>query len=259
MRRARLIPILAGLSAGLGLAAQEEGSRTADRAQPRIEASDSGRGVSIMSTGSESRSNFTSDFTVRPVITPREMERCTSMPTTQAWEARDLVRELRTLSRQGYVPVTMVKGGLDAFKAHTEIPSGWRAYGFVVPGKGELEVRLTHPNQGWFRLLMMNKWGQLSKGMLQNLHPKGDPIVTYKNPGNSAQAVFVLADDPGWMSSSRLPYTLNIKRSWSGKEVDLRPVPQRLGIWAMLEGQLEKATAAAPAKAETPRQGTGLP
>ena len=74
MRDTRLISILVGLSAGLGLGAQEEGSRAADRAQPRIESSDAGRGVSMMSTGSESRSNWTSDFTVRPVITPRELE-----------------------------------------------------------------------------------------------------------------------------------------------------------------------------------------
>lgn len=179
------------------------------------------------------------------IVHPRATPRCTVLPTDQTWRHRDLMAEIQAVARQGVIPVLPVPGDVDLLNDSTAIPSGWKAYGFTVPGNGELEVRLEHPNLGWFRLAMVNKWGQLQEGMLQNLIPKGFPVVTFKNPKREAQQVFIIADDPGWMSSKALPYKLVIKRNWDGKKEAPNTMPQVLGVWAR-QGSVELRPA--PAK-----------
>jgi hypothetical protein len=156
------------------------------------------------------------------------------------WHKRDLMKEIQAMSRSGFIPVVPVAGDVDSLNDVSYFPSGWKAYGFVVPAHGELEVRLTHPAQGWFRLVMVNKWGSLQEGMLQNIIPKGDPIVTFKNPRNSSQEVFVIADDPGWMSSTKYPYTISVKRNWDSKAIDPKTLPETVGIWAKHGSPLPK-------------------
>lgn len=180
----------------------------------------------------------------RVLVMPRATERCTIIPTDETWRHRDLMAEIQAISRRGFIPVLPVAGDIDALQDYAFFPSGWKAYGFVVPGRGELEVRLDHPNLGWFRLAMVNKWGSLQAGMLQNLIPKGTPVVTFKNPKDTSQEVFVIADDPGWMSSKQTPYKITIKRSWDGKKDGPGGLPQVLGIWAQ-HGSIEAAPAAA--------------
>ncbi|MFN8010187.1 MAG: hypothetical protein U0P81_02165 [Holophagaceae bacterium] len=181
---------------------------------------------------------------------PRATERCTALPTAEVWQHRDLFKEIQALSRRGCIPVLPVAGYVDALQDYAFMPAGWKAYGFVVPPQGELEVHLDHPNLGWFRLAMVNKWGSLQRGMLQNLIPRGTPMVTYKNLEKTTQQVFVIADDPGWMSSKQTPYKITIKRSWDGKKEVPDSLPQVLGIWAQ-HGSLEaaaKPAATDPAK-----------
>jgi len=168
----------------------------------------------------------------RVLLAPPALERCRVVPTELVWQRRDIMREIQHMARRGLIPVIPVSGLVDALEDTAIFPAGWKAYGFVVPAKGELEVRLTHPNLGWFRLMMVNKWGSLQEGMLQNLIPKGYPVVTFKNPKNSPQEVFVIADDPGWMSTKADPYTITIKRSWDTQKDGPDPMPQTVGIWA---------------------------
>ncbi len=168
----------------------------------------------------------------RMLVMPRATQRCTIIPTEDTWRHRDLMAEIQAISRRGFIPVLPVAGDIDTLQDYAFFPAGWKAYGFVVPPQGELEVHLDHPNLGWFRLAMVNKWGSLQRGMLQNLIPKGTPMVTYKNLEKTTQQVFVIADDPGWMSSKQTPYKITIKRSWDGKKEAPDSMPQVLGIWA---------------------------
>ncbi len=153
------------------------------------------------------------------------------LPNTYFWGHRDLMAEIQFMSRQGFVPCTRVADDALEVTDYSNFPQGWKGYAFVVPAKGTLHVSLNHVNRGWFRLVMMNKWGDLQAGMLQNVIYTGKPEVTFKNPKDEAQAVYVVADDPGWMSSKAYPYQLTVERSWDPATVDLKDVKVAVGVW----------------------------
>ena len=156
---------------------------------------------------------------------------CMFLPSSEYWGHRDLMAEIQFMTRQGFVDCTRVADDAVEVIDYSYFPQGWKGYAFVVPGNGTLHVSLNHVNRGWFRLVMMNKWGDLQEGMLQNLIYTGNPEVTFKNPKNEPQAVYVIADDPGWMSSKAYPYQLVVQRSWDPATVDLKDVKVAVGVW----------------------------
>jgi hypothetical protein len=143
---------------------------------------------------------------------------------------------MQMMARRGFIPVTAV-GEAEEFTGYCWYPAGWRAYAFVVPAKEKLHVRLYHTNTGWFRLAMFDKWGQLREGMLQNLIPTGNPEVSFNNPRDEAMAVYVLVDDPGWMSSKGNPFTLKVDRSWDPGKTKTPELPTVMGIWAKTKAE----------------------
>ncbi|MDE3246998.1 MAG: hypothetical protein KGN80_13000, partial [Acidobacteriota bacterium] len=100
---------------------------------------------------------------------------CLFLPNSYFWGHRDLMAEIQFMSRQGFVACTRVADDATEVTDYSDFPQGWKGYAFVVPAKGTLHVSLNHTNRGWFRLVMMNKWGDLQAGMLQNLIPTGNP------------------------------------------------------------------------------------
>lgn len=168
-----------------------------------------------------------------PVV-PSFSPRCTVQPTPTYWQHRDLFKEIQSAARRGgYLPVTEVAETLAEIQGVASFPAGWKAYGFLIPPSGKLHVRLHHPNEGWFRVTMSNKSGSLERGMLQNLVPTGNPEATYLNPSTSeAKAVYVIVDDPGWMSSEAKPYKIAIDRSWQPGSFEFKANPKVQGIWA---------------------------
>jgi hypothetical protein len=174
------------------------------------------------------------------ILAPRAMARLLAEPSQAFWPTRDLLQEIQYLSRRGFIPVTP---GLDApaITGSCWFPSGWRAYGFVVPAKEKLHVRLHHPNEGWFRLVMVDRWGQIREGMLQNLIPTGNPEVSYTNPREAANTVYVIVDDPGWMSSPADPFTLKVDRSWDPAKAQAPALPPVHGIWAEAKPATDEA------------------
>jgi hypothetical protein len=140
--------------------------------------------------------------------------------------------EIQAMARRGYILVHPIADTVAEFDGVAEFPAGWIAYGFRVPPGGKLHIRLTHPNEGWFRLTMMNKWGGLEPGMLQNLIPTGNPEVTYTNLSQEGRSVYVLVDDPGWMSSAADPFRIKVERSWDPLAQSSDEIPVATGIWA---------------------------
>ena len=136
------------------------------------------------------------------------------------------------MARRGYILVHPIADTVSEFDGVADFPAGWIAYGFRVPPGGKLHVRLTHPAEGWFRLSMMNKWGALEPGMLQNLIPTGNPEVTYTNLTKEGRSVYVLVDDPGWMSNTNSPFHIKIERSWDPPALNPNDIPIATGIWA---------------------------
>lgn len=181
------------------------------------------------------------------VLAPEPLARCLAFPGQEVWQSRDLLKEIRALAREGFVPVTAV-GDVAEFQDTCPFPSGWKAYAFVVPGGEKLHVRLRHPNEGWFRLIMVDRWGWLREGMLRNLIPTGEPEVTFRNPRNQPDSVYVIVDDPGWMSCAPYPYTIQIDRSWDPARSKTPELPAVLGIWAETQ-EVEPGPGRAPAPA----------
>jgi hypothetical protein len=137
------------------------------------------------------------------------------------------------ISRRGYIPVTAIPPDTCEIIDYAELPAGWRGYGIVVPPGESVTFNLEHPNRPWFRLIICDKWGQAVPGGLSSLLPQFEPRLTYTNPGAEAEVIYLLVDDPGWMSNEDIPYTLELERSW---EPDLIPTDQNLivsGIWGI--------------------------
>ncbi len=174
----------------------------------------------------------------RTVVKPPATERRIEMPNTLYWTQRSqnlLATIERTARKIGLIQAIRIADQYKTVTAKSERPAGWAAYAFAVPGRGNLRVTLVHPNEGWFRLVMVDKWGGAVEGMFQNIIPKGYPTVSFQNPKEEAQVVFVIVDDPGWMSSETSLYTLTIDRDWTpGKLGPKVEVPQG-GVWAVME------------------------
>jgi hypothetical protein len=185
---------------------------------------------------------------VRPatnaIILPRPMERCMNRPTTDYWRQRDIMAEIQAMARRGFIAVHPVGDAVNEFMGVSDFPAGWKAYGFRVPPGENIQVRLHHSNEGWFRLGMVNKWGSLEQGMLQNLIPTGNPEVKYTNPSKEARSVYVVVDDPGWMSSKDNPFTVKVSRSWDPAQKKVDDAPIVTGIWAQKKEEVKPEPAA---------------
>jgi hypothetical protein len=165
-------------------------------------------------------------------VVPPGWARCGAMPNLNYWEARDITREIQWMSRSGFIPVSPIGDTVEALSDYSQWPAGWRAYGISVPVGGTVQVEVQHTKaEGWFRLMLMDRWGRPGPGMLQAaIHPK-PLVVTYKNPTKEALAIYVIVDDPGWWSDAKDPYTLLVRRDWDPARTDLSQVKQVAGLW----------------------------
>jgi hypothetical protein len=139
--------------------------------------------------------------------------------------------EIKWLSRSGFIPVCPIGDSVDILSDYSQQPAGWRAYGISVPAGGTLQVGVEHPKLAWFRLMMVNRWGEPGNGMLHQLVEHQPTMLTYKNPGKEATAVYVIVDDPGWWSDAHQPYTLMVRRDWDPAKTDLSQVKMVAGLW----------------------------
>ncbi len=206
--------------------ATQDAPGTRDVRGPQNRASIDSR--SLPSTGRVSRVNL---YPGTRVIIPPAWRRCTVFPDRFYWERRDLQAEIQWLSRAGSIPVTPLGAGVESISDYSLYPAGWRAYGIAVPVGGTVQVEVQHPKIGWFRLMMVDKWGRPGPGMLQQLVAHQPVMLTYKNPNAEATAIYVIVDDPAWWSDKEDPYTLQVRRDWDAAKVDLSQVKMVEGLW----------------------------
>ncbi|HEX7551953.1 MAG TPA: hypothetical protein VF378_00235 [Geothrix sp.] len=164
-------------------------------------------------------------------IIPPAFVRCSTIPNMGYWHTRDIMAEIQWLSRRGFIPVSPIGESVDVLTDYAQQPAGWRAYGLSVPAGGTVQVEVQHPKLGWFRLMLVDKWGTPGPGMLQAAIAHQPVLVTYKNPGKEATAVYVVVDDPGWWSDAKNPYTLAVRRDWDPATTDLSHVKMVVGLW----------------------------
>lgn len=167
------------------------------------------------------------------VVIPPRWPRLRTLPNAAFWGVRDLEAEIRWLSRRGFIPVTPVDDGVEMLSDYAQMPAGWRAYGFGVPAGGTLQVEVQHDKLGWFRLMMVDKWGTPGPGMLQAAMAPRPVLVTYKNPSKEAQGVYIIVDDPGWWSDATHPYTLVVRRDWAPNPPELKDLKMVAGLWGV--------------------------
>jgi len=164
-------------------------------------------------------------------VIPPPCSRLTSLPDLRYWRQRDILAEIQWLSRTGFIPVSPVGDQVEMLSDYSLQPAGWRAYGLTVPVGGTVQVEVQHTKLGWFRLMLVDKWGQPGPGMLQAAIAHRPVMVTYKNPGKEATAIYVIVDDPAWWSDATDPYTLQVRRDWDPAKVDLSQVKMVVGLW----------------------------
>jgi hypothetical protein len=193
------------------------------------------------------------------IIDPQPRERLRTRPEPQDWKKRDIWAEVQAMSRRGFIAVHPIGEEAQEVTGNSDFPAGWISYGFRVPPGEKLHVRLRHPNEGWFRLIMVGKWGGMEKGMLQNIIPTGNPEVSYTNFTKGPRSVYVIVDDPGWMSNRAQPFTLKVTRSWDPAKVKVDQAPLVTGIWAQkkVEATGEAPVATQEARVEEKAQPQG--
>lgn len=172
-----------------------------------------------------SRLGPTASFAYLPVFT-----RCTVFPTAAYWRNRDydIMAAIQRESRRGFIPVTPYPVDQDTITGTSMVASGWRAYGFVVPPGGQVQLKLSHPKPGWFRVYWVDQWGEYRPGMM--IKP-GEPEALYTNQGKKAMAVYAIVDDPGQWATPTDPFTLSVKRNFDAAHLDPQGVSVHQGIW----------------------------
>ncbi len=165
------------------------------------------------------------------VVMAPAWDRCTVLPDMGYWHHRDLFNEIQWISRKGFIGVTEVGPTVTSLTDVSETPAGWKAYGVAIPPGGKLNVELSHPNLGWFRLMAVRKDGTPGPGMLNAMAAYRPVAFTLANVTSEAGAVYIIVDDPGWMSSKDSPYTLTFTRRWDPATTDLSSVKMVVGIW----------------------------
>jgi hypothetical protein len=120
---------------------------------------------------------------------------------------------LRARARRGVnIPAAALPPGSLRVKDHIPDISGWRAYRIEVPAGGGFKARLHGLHEAWFVVKVLNRWGALEEGMLQNRIPTGNPEASYRNPKAAPTAVYIVVDTTESPMTGEA-YTLTITRN----------------------------------------------
>ena len=119
---------------------------------------------------------------------------------------------LRARARRGVnIPAAALPPGSLRVKDRIPDTSGWRAYRIEVPAGGGFKVRLHGPHEAWFVVKVLNRWGTLEEGMLQNRIPTGNPEASYRNPKGAPNTVYIVVDTTENHATGE-EYTLTVTR-----------------------------------------------
>lgn len=115
----------------------------------------------------------------------------------------------RQARRSGLVPcVALPLGPVEVLDA---VPSttGWKAYRLEVEPRAKVHARLRGDHEAWFKVSVVNKWGKVEEGMLQNAIHTGNPEASYQNPKAERMTIYLLVDTTE-VSGEREPFRLQV-------------------------------------------------
>lgn len=120
---------------------------------------------------------------------------------------------LRARARRGVnIPAVALPPGSTRVRDAIPDISGWRAYRIEVPAGGGFKARLHGPHEAWFVVKVLNRWGTLEEGMLQNRIPTGNPEASYRNPKAAPNTVYIVVDTTETHIQGET-FTLDVTRS----------------------------------------------
>ena len=113
--------------------------------------------------------------------------------------------------RGGATPGVQVPAGDVAIRHGVALPAGWMAYRVEAAPGERIQARLRTTHEGWFKVSVVNKFGEMEEGMLHNLIPTGNPEASYQNPRKDTATVYFVVDTTTQLNGSE-PYLLLITR-----------------------------------------------
>ena len=117
----------------------------------------------------------------------------------------------RSSRRMGSIPAVAVPAGDVAVSHEVMQPAGWYAYQVEAAPGETVKARVRADHNAWFVVRCVDRNGLLAKGMLQNLHPTGNPEASFINYEKEKVRVFFIVDTTEVFSASE-PYVLTFLR-----------------------------------------------
>ncbi|HNX95696.1 MAG TPA: hypothetical protein PKL14_11095 [Holophaga sp.] len=114
--------------------------------------------------------------------------------------------QTRRAARQGSILTVAVPADATRIADRILYPSGWKAYRLEIPARGKLLARLRSDRESNFLLRVINRWGRMEEGMLQNRIYRGRPEASYFNPKDAPNTIYVIVDTRDTNASE--PYVL---------------------------------------------------
>ena len=125
---------------------------------------------------------------------------------------RDLDWAIRERARHGVnIPAVALPDASCQVSDRMDSVAGWKAYRVDVPPRAGFKARLHGTHEGWFVVKVLDSWGRLGPGMLQNRIPTGNPEASYRNPKARPSTVFIVVDT-SVLDAQGEPYTLDVTR-----------------------------------------------
>jgi hypothetical protein len=124
-------------------------------------------------------------------------------------------RQIRSAGRRSPLPCVAVPAGDVTIEHAVSQPAGWMTYRVETAPWETVKARLRGGHEAWFAMKVVNKWGELEEGMLQNRIHTGNPEASFLNRTQLARTVFFVVDTTTIFNGAE-PYTLTFTREPSG-------------------------------------------
>ena len=120
-------------------------------------------------------------------------------------------RQIRSAGRRSPLPCVAVPAGDVSIDHAVSQPAGWMTYRVDAAPWESVKARLRGDHEAWFAVKVVNKWGELEEGMLQNRIHTGNPEGSFLNRTGKARTVFFVVDTTTIFNGAE-PYTLTFTR-----------------------------------------------
>jgi hypothetical protein len=116
-------------------------------------------------------------------------------------------------NEKSLIPVEAVDSAQTDLQVEAGPVADRRAFGFVVPAGSSMTLEIEHPQASWFKVVMVDKFGHMLPGTLQNLQYTGTPRASIKNTSDKPMAAYAVVYYPRFITENDNSFTLTISRN----------------------------------------------